>query len=134
VASLLALLMSVGVGQAQAAGDDSRMMASDPMSLMPSSTKGPFYGQSEGEKKMRKLVRGFANVTLCLAEIPNQAFQEAYRTSPVTGTIVGAAKGVVKGGKRFLVGLWEMATFYHPTGTNYEPVIEPEVVFQEFQH
>jgi hypothetical protein len=32
-----------------------------------------------------------------VAEIPNQMFQEAYRTSPITGSVVGAWNGLVKG-------------------------------------
>jgi len=99
-----------------------------------STTKGPFYNQSEGELRARKLARGAANVVLCVGEIPNQMFQEAYKTSPVTGVVVGAWKGVVKGSKRLVVGLWEIATFYAPTKNNYKPYVEPEVVFEEYLH
>lgn len=99
----------------------------------PSTTKGPYYEHSENEMRSRKLMRGIANVGLCVAEIPNQAFQEAYKTSPITGAVVGACKGVVKGAKRFGIGLWEIATFYAPIN-NYEPYVEPEVVFMEYQH
>ena len=97
-----------------------------------STTKGPQYGFSEGELRARKLARGFANVTLAVAEIPNQGFREAYRTSPVTGFVIGAGKGVYKGLKRFVIGFWEMATFYAPLENKYEPYIEPEVVFMEY--
>lgn len=97
-----------------------------------SRTKGPYYGLSENELRARKLARGVANVGLCVAEIPNQAFQEAYRTSPITGTVVGAGKGLWKGIKRLAIGTWEIATFYVPGANNYEPYIEPEVVFMEY--
>jgi putative exosortase-associated protein (TIGR04073 family) len=100
----------------------------------PSMTKGPFYDESSAELKARKLARGFCNVTMCLAEIPNGMFQEAYRTSPVTGSVIGFGKGLVKGSKRFAIGLWEMVTFYSPGRTNYEPYIEPEVIFQDYLH
>ena len=83
--------------------------------------------------RARKLARGFANVILSVSEIPNQAFREAYRTSPVTGGVVGAGKGVVKGAKRFVIGFWEMATFYLPMKSNYKPIIEPEIVFMEYE-
>jgi putative exosortase-associated protein (TIGR04073 family) len=132
--SLLALALNFSAGLAMAAGEADLLIATDEMSVVPSSTKGPYYGQSEGEKRFRKLIRGFANVTLCIAEVPNQAFQQAYRTSPVTGFVIGAWKGFIKGGKRFLVGWWEMFTFYHPTGNQYEPIIQPEVIFQEYRH
>lgn len=94
---------------------------------------GPFINRSENELRSRKFFRGLANVTLAIFEVPNQAMQEAYRTSPVTGTVVGIGKGVVKGAKRFGVGLFEMATFYAPIN-RYQPYVEPEVVFMEHLH
>ncbi len=100
----------------------------------PSTTKGPYYNHSENELRARKLARGVANVFLCVGEIPNQAFREAYQTSPITGAVVGACKGVCKGAKRLAVGAWEIATFYMPTKNNYQPYIEPEVVFMEELH
>ncbi len=45
-----------------------------------------------------------------------------------------SAKGAVKASKRLVVGLWEVATFYHPTRNNYQPYIEPEVVFMDYLH
>jgi putative exosortase-associated protein (TIGR04073 family) len=92
-------------------------------------TKGPFYEQAPYEKKVRKFTRGFLNVFLSPAEIPNQAFLEARRTSPFSGGVVGAGKGVVKGAQRVMIGFWEMATFYAPMKNNYQPYIEPEIVF-----
>ncbi|MCE5229150.1 exosortase system-associated protein, TIGR04073 family [bacterium] len=105
-----------------------------PYVLEPSNTKGPFYGQSEAELRARKFARGLANVVLCPAEIPNQIFQEAYKTSPVTGIVVGFFKGIAKGGSRLAIGTWEIFTFYFPGTNNYQPYIEPEVVFQEYLH
>ena len=99
-----------------------------------STTKGPYYAFSENELRTRKLMRGVVNMGLSIAEIPNQAFQEAYKTSPVSGAIVGAGKGVWKGLKRLVIGAWEIATFYAPMKNNYEPYIEPEVVFMEYLH
>lgn len=102
--------------------------------IQPSTTKGPYYSQSDAELRMRKLARGFANMVLCPAEVPNQMFQEAYKTSPVTGVIVGLFKGVAKGASRLAVGAWEIATFYFPGNNNFQPIIDPEVVFQEYLH
>ncbi len=97
-----------------------------------STTKGPFYYQSENELRARKLARGVANVCLAVGEVPNQMFQEAYSTSPITGSVVGLGKGVVKGAKRLVFGVWEVATFFVPGSRDYEPYVEPEVVFQEY--
>lgn len=101
---------------------------------MGSTTKGPFYHLSENELRSRKLMRGVANVVFAVAEIPNQAFREAYRTTPATGAIVGSGKGIVKGVKRVGVGFWEIATFYLPMANHYQPYIQPEVVMMEDLH
>lgn len=115
--------------------DDKRVLVSSmPDSITPSTTKGPYYHMSENELRARKFFRGLGNVGLCVGEIPNQMFQQAYRTSPVTGIFVGAGKGLVKGGKRLVIGAWEMLTFFHPGKNYYQPYIEPEVVFQEYLH
>lgn len=128
---LFALLLLVAASSAPVAAQSSKKLNSDERT--PSTTKGPYYEHSENEMRARKLARGVANVGLCVAEIPNQAFQEAYKTSPITGTVVGAVKGAWKGVKRFAIGLWEIGTFYAPVN-NYEPYIEPEVVFMEYNH
>lgn len=99
-----------------------------------STTKGPFYYQNEYELRARKLARGFANVILCPAEVPNQMFREAYKSSPVSGGFVGICKGIGKGGKRLAIGVWEIATFYYPGSNHYQPYVEPEVVFMEYIH
>lgn len=110
------------------------LITHDDMDLTPSTTKGPFYDASENELRGRKLARGLGNVFLCVAEVPNQAFQEAYRTSPIVGFVAGAGKGVWKGVKRLAIGTWEVTTFYFPGKNNYQPYIQPEVVFQEYLH
>ena len=39
-----------------------------------------------------------------------------------------------KGVQRFVIGIWEIATFYAPLKNNYQPYVEPEVVFMEYIH
>jgi putative exosortase-associated protein (TIGR04073 family) len=99
-----------------------------------STTKGPYYSQNLYELKARKFMRGVANVTLCPAEIPNQMFREAYKSSPGSGAFVGIFKGIWKGTQRFAIGTWEIVTFYYPGNNNYQPFIQPEVVFMDESH
>lgn len=143
VLSLLTLLAVLAMSPAAMAAkplhdsitdDGPVLIATTPYSLTPTSTKGPFYYQSENELRMRKFVRGVANIGLSVGEIPNQIFQDAYATSPVTGIFTGTVKGVLKGAKRIAVGAWEVVTFYHPGTNYYAPLVEPEVVFQEYIH
>lgn len=131
--SLMVALSLMLLAMPTMAGDGETGVAQDGYQAA-STTKGPFYSQSEAELRSRKLCRGLANVFLCVAEIPNQMFRQAYETSPVTGSVVGAWEGVKKGGKRLAVGTWEVLTFFHPTKNHYQPIVEPEVVFMEYLH
>jgi putative exosortase-associated protein (TIGR04073 family) len=113
---------------------DDTLITTTPDSLTPSTTKGPFYHVSENELRSRKFFRGLGNVFLAVGEVPNQMFLESYRTSPVTGMVVGAGKGLWMGAKRIMVGSWEIVTFFHPGKNHYQPYIQPEVVFQDYLH
>lgn len=84
----------------------------DPSEISP--TTGPLYERNCNELRSRKLFRGIANVTLALGEIPAGAFREAYATSPVTGTVVGGANGVVTAVRRIGLGVFEIMTFPFP--------------------
>lgn len=95
-------------------------LAPDPN--VPSTTTGPMYADNSNEWRSRKLMRGIANVTLAVGEIPAGAFHEAYATSPVTGAVVGGANGVVTAVKRVGVGLFEIVTF--PFAINMKPTGE----------
>ncbi len=131
---LMVLLVCALVSGTVARAQGGAAIASSRETIQPSTTKGPYYAQSDAELRMRKLARGCANMLLCPAEIPNQMFQEAYKTSPVTGVVVGFFKGIAKGAVRLAVGAWEVATFYFPGNNNYQPIVDPEVVFQEYLH
>lgn len=139
---MLVLLAWGAAAQAQAGPDAAaspapevaiKAVPNQPMAYV-SSTKGPYYYHNEYELKARKLARGVANVVFCPAEIPNQMFVEAYKSSTVTGAFVGFFKGIAKGGKRLAIGTWEIVTFYNPGSNHYQPFIEPEVVFMEYVH
>ena len=130
----LALFLMLAASGMAAGGEMMEMAVDSPHSITPSTTKGFYYNMNEYELRTRKLCRGLANVGLCVAEIPNQMFREAYRSSPISGAVVGAWKGVVMGGKRLAIGMWEIATFYAPTKNNYQPYIEPEVVMLDYMH
>jgi putative exosortase-associated protein (TIGR04073 family) len=129
----LALLAMPAAAGAQQSGQEPYYMESNEL-LRPSGTRGPLFHQSTAELKARKLARGVVNVVTCVAEVPNQMFKEAYRTSPVTGSVVGAWEGLKMAGKRLAIGLWEVATFYAPMKSNYQPIVEPELIFGDYLH
>ena len=87
--------------------------------------------QSQVGKMMNKLGRGIINVYLCWVEIPRSIAIEWERTDPVTGTVVGAVKGIGWGFARFATGIFEVYTFPFPVPGNYEPLIEPEWIITD---
>lgn len=87
--------------------------------------------QSQVNKMMNKLGRGIVNVYLCWVEIPRSIAIEWERTDPVTGTVVGAIKGIGWGFARFATGVFEVYTFPFPVPGNYEPMIEPEWIITD---
>lgn len=127
--ALMALMLVLAAGSASAQNEP---LILDQEVYVPTPGRGPFYGITENDLRARKLARGVANVVFCIAEIPNQMMQEAHRTTVVTGSLVGAFKGTGRAVQRFAIGLWEVATFFHPGSTNYEPFIEPEIVMMEW--
>lgn len=86
---------------------------------------------------LKKLGRGVVNVLTSPLEIPKQAraywIQGAYKTDHVIVWIVsGAVKGVVEDIKRFGSGAWDMVSFPIDCPTDYEPLLKPDYVFQDW--
>jgi putative exosortase-associated protein (TIGR04073 family) len=93
-----------------------------------STTTGPYYDNNCNELRSRKLMRGVANVTLAVGEIPAGAFREAYATSPVTGAVVGGFHGALVAVQRIGIGLFEIVTFPLPLNQQRtgESVLPPD--------
>lgn len=83
---------------------------------------------SDINKMFHKLGRGVTNVLTGWVEIPKQIAREWTRTDPITGTIVGACKGVVVAVARTFVGAYEVISFPFPVPSDYQVIMEPEFV------
>jgi len=84
------------------------------------------------EKMAFKLVRGVANVTTSIGEIPKQSYLMVRDRGPV-GYVVGPIKGVGMAFYRLLTGMVETVFFAVPQPGYYDPMIHPEYVWQGWE-
>lgn len=85
------------------------------------------------EKMSFKLVRGITNVFTSPIEIPKQTIQTVRRHGAV-GYLVGPVKGFGMMLYRGLMGLTETILFPVPQPGYYEPMVDPEFVWNEWNH
>lgn len=115
IASLVALVLMLSAGAVSAQGLE---LDPDPVTADRSAT-----GQM-----MHKLGRGVTNVLTCWVEVPRNVAIAWENTDPVSGTIVGAVKGIGWGFARLATGVYETVTFPFAVPADYEAMIEPEFV------
>ena len=85
------------------------------------------------EKIIHKLGRGFANVMLCWVEVPREAYFVTQQDGAGTGLTWGVLRGMGVGFVRLLAGGVEIGTFPLAFPNDYEPIIQPEFVFDPAQ-
>ncbi|MBP7089017.1 MAG: exosortase system-associated protein, TIGR04073 family [Candidatus Omnitrophica bacterium] len=89
----------------------------------------PLYAQDYNF--LRKLARGFINLSLGWIELPKQMVEtkgEGGAAGEIHGFFGGALKGITYFLGRTIVGGYEITTFAIPS---YKPVFEPEFIFAE---
>jgi putative exosortase-associated protein (TIGR04073 family) len=91
---------------------------------------GPLYEQSRAARMTRKLGRGLLNVAFFWCEIPHHINQEARNVDFFTGVITGTGKGLVAGGRRLALGLFDVFTFPVEIPQDYADLQETEFVFE----
>ena len=99
------------------------------LAAMPSYAQESQHPEAIAEKMAFKLVRGVANVTTAVVEIPKQTYM-TIRDRGDVGYAVGPLKGVGMAFYRLLVGVTETVFFAVPEPGYYDPMIEPEYVWQ----
>ena len=82
---------------------------------------------------MRKLGRGVANTLTGIVEIPRQIYLISKEENALVGMTWGLVKGAAVGLLRTACGIYETITFPIPAPADYEPMIEPEFVFEEWE-
>ncbi|MFC1631458.1 exosortase system-associated protein, TIGR04073 family [Candidatus Omnitrophota bacterium] len=82
---------------------------------------------------IRKLGRGLANAVTGVVEIPKKVILISKNDNPVLGLTWGWIKGAAVGLLRTAAGVYETVTFPIPAPADYEPMISPEFVFEEWE-
>jgi len=85
------------------------------------------------QEPMRKLGRGLANTLTGVVEIPKKVFTISRDDNVLLGLTWGLIKGTAVGLLRTAVGVYETVTFPIPAPADYEPMINPEFVFEEWE-
>lgn len=84
------------------------------------------------EKMAFKLVRGVANVTTAVVEVPKQSYLTV-RDRGSVGYLVGPLKGFGMAFYRFFVGVTETVFFVVPQPGYYDSMIQPEYVWKGWE-
>src|SRR5689334_3607240 len=84
------------------------------------------------EKMAFKLVRGVANVVTSVGEIPKQTYLMV-RDRDGIGYVVGPLKGLGMAVYRLIAGVTETVFFAVPQPGYYDPLIQPEYVWQGWE-
>ncbi len=118
--------------EAEQAPIANRLGASEDQSLV--SPHGPPHLKNNDSVAGRighKLIRGVANTVTGWVEMPKQMYLKTTQGPPVIGTLQGIVEGVGLGFARTTAGLYEIATFPVPLPMHYEPLFQPEYVWQD---
>lgn len=78
----------------------------------------------------RKFARGVMNVLTGVGEIPRQIGITSHEDGVMTGLTVGTLKGLFMGIVRTGAGGIEALTFFVPAPGFYDPILDPEFVWQ----
>ncbi len=84
------------------------------------------------EKMAFKLARGVTNVTTSIVELPKQSYLTV-RSRGSVGYVIGPLKGIGMTVYRALIGTVETIFFLVPQPGYYDPIVEPEYVWQGWE-
>ncbi len=80
-----------------------------------------------------KLGRGVVNSLTGFVEIPKKVILISRNDNPLLGLTWGFVKGIAVGTLRTAAGVYETVTFPIPAPADYEPIVHPEYVFEEWE-
>ena len=82
---------------------------------------------------MRKLERGLVYTLTGVVEIPKKVYMISKDDNVLLGLTWGLVKGAAVGLLRTACGVYETLTFPIPAPADYEPIMEPEFVFEGWE-
>lgn len=77
-----------------------------------------------------KLVRGIANFGFGWVEVPKQIYLVGQHKGWLAGTVRGPIDGLGMFGARTIAGMYEIFSFLFPIPPHYQPLMQPEFVWQ----
>lgn len=77
-----------------------------------------------------KLGRGLANFGFGWVEIPKQIYLVGRERGWLAGTVRGPIDGLGMFGARTIAGMYELFSFLFPIPPHYQPLMQPEFVWQ----
>ena len=84
------------------------------------------------EKMGKKLGRGIVNIVTGWVELPKNIYDTSVETdNPLMGITYGTLKGLGMTVVRTGAGAYDTVSFLFPVPEDYEPILEPEFVFEE---
>jgi putative exosortase-associated protein (TIGR04073 family) len=86
--------------------------------------------QAEELGALRKLGRGFANLTLGVLEIPRNIVEDNRTNGPLSAATVGVALGLARAPARTVLGAYEILSAPFALPEAYRPMISPEYAWQ----
>jgi putative exosortase-associated protein (TIGR04073 family) len=85
------------------------------------------------ENTGNKFFRGVINAATGWLEFPKQIYKVSKEDNIFVGFTYGAAKGVADTAIRTSAGVYETGTFFVPLPSDYEPVKNPEYVWDDVE-
>lgn len=82
---------------------------------------------------LRKLGRGLVNSVTGVVEIPKKVYMISKNDNVLLGLTWGFVKGTATGLLRTAAGVYETVTFPIPAPADFEPMVHPEFVFEEWE-
>ncbi|MFA5068745.1 MAG: exosortase system-associated protein, TIGR04073 family [Candidatus Omnitrophota bacterium] len=84
------------------------------------------------EKMGKKLGRGIVNIATGWVELPKNIYDiSVEKNNPLMGITYGTLKGLGMTVVRTGAGAYDTVTFLFPVPQDYQPILQPEFVFEE---
>ncbi|MCR4338186.1 MAG: exosortase system-associated protein, TIGR04073 family [Candidatus Omnitrophica bacterium] len=92
-----------------------------------------FFAQASqaADNAFEKLGRGAVNIVTCPLEVPKQVLHECKENNPAFAFFPGIIKGAGFAFVRGVSGLWDVVSFPFQQPDNYEPLMKPEMVWED---
>jgi putative exosortase-associated protein (TIGR04073 family) len=100
------------------------------VALLASALPAAAFADTQSANFLTKLMRGAINTITGWVEIPKNISQVSNEEGAGAGWTRGLLRGLGYGFVRTAAGVYEVVTFPFPAPVDYEPLMQPEFVFE----